>query len=164
MRFITDGMLGKLTRWLRLAGQDVICINDIPVESEEEDQLLLKCGKEDSRVLITRDQDLHRRALMEGLESVLVEEDDVAEQLVEVSESVQASIDVEMENSRCPICNGVLEEVEKQSVSGDVPDLVLENNERFWRCGGCGKIYWPGSHWDKITEIVERYERLRGNF
>lgn len=163
MKFVSDGMLGKLTRWLRLAGQDVICINDYSVDPCKEDEVLINRAKEGPRVLITRDKELNRRALREGVKSILVvETDDVAKQMKTVSDSVGESIDVDIENSRCPVCNGKLESIVKSSVSSEVPDRVLKNNERFWRCRDCGKIYWPGSHWEKIEETVDRYERLRG--
>lgn len=163
MKFITDGMLGKLTRWLRLAGQDVVYINDYPIGQGEEDEALLDRAREGSRVLITRDVDLHRRALRKDVKSVLVEEtEDVAKQMAKVSESMEKSVSVDVENSRCPVCNGELESVGKPSISEEVPDPVLKNNEKFWRCESCGKIYWPGGHWEKIAETVRRYERLKG--
>lgn len=163
MRFLTDGMLGKLTRWLRLAGQDVVYINDLSVDSQNQDEILLDRAAEDSRVLITRDLDLYRRALRNNLESIFIEEeDDVAKQMAKVSESVEEPISVDAENSRCPVCNGKLESVKKHSVIDEVPDPVLENNDRFWKCRDCGKIYWLGGHWEKIAETMERYEHLKG--
>lgn len=163
MKFISDGMLGKLTRWLRLAGQDVVYINDYPVDPGREDEVLIKRANDNSRVLITRDKELHRRALRNSIKSILiVETEDVAKQMKTVSDSIEESIDVDIETSRCPVCNGELESIVKSSISSEVPDRVLENNEKFWRCSDCGKIYWPGSHWEKIEETVDRYERLRG--
>lgn len=161
MKFITDGMLGKLTRWLRLAGQDVVYINDLSIDGKE-DVALLKLASKNSRILITRDLDLHRRALKGNIDSILVEETgDIAKQMAKVSESIDEPIDIDIENSRCPVCNGELKLVEKSSIK-DIPDPVLENNEKFWKCKSCSKIYWAGSHWEKIVETAKRYENLKG--
>lgn len=163
MKFITDGMLGKLTRWLRLAGQDVVCINDLSADSQNQDEVLLNRAAEESRVLITRDVELHRRSLREGVKSILLEEtDDVAKQLAEVSESVEGSINVDVENSRCSVCNGELISVEGSSIADEVPEPVLTNNDNFWRCKECGKIYWSGGHWENIDETIRRFEKLKG--
>jgi uncharacterized protein with PIN domain len=34
----------------------------------------------------------------------------------------------------------------------EVADAVVELHESFFACGGCGKLYWMGSHWDKISK------------
>ena len=165
MEFIADGMLGKLTRWLRLAGEDVLSVNDYDVPSEEEDEFLLEKAAEEDRILITRDLDLHRRALRRGLRSVLVEnEGKVPEQMIEVSDYVGEVFEIDMGESRCPVCNGNLAEADKRAVRGDVPDAVLKGNESFWKCGECGKVYWPGSHWENIADTIKKYDELKGDF
>lgn len=43
-----------------------------------------------------------------------------------------------------------------QTVSGmplkfeDVLDEVIEVQDTFYACSQCGKIFWKGSHWDKV--------------
>lgn len=54
LKFIADGMLGKLTRWLRMLGQDVEYSNNM------EDSQLLTIAKEDDRTLLTRDFELYQ--------------------------------------------------------------------------------------------------------
>lgn len=161
-KFITDGMLGKLTRWLRLAGQNVICVNDFSLPPEEEDNFLLEKAEGESGVLITRDLNLHRRGLKKGIDTILLkDEGDVPKQLAKISKSVKGKIEINMGDSRCPVCNGELTQVDKSSIDDEVPETVLEKNERFWKCGDCGKIYWPGSHWKKIKKTIEKYEHLK---
>lgn len=163
MRFITDGMLGKLTRWLRLAGQDVVYIRDQSIDSENEDMSLLKLARKYSRTLITRDIDLHRIASQRGIKSILIKDtDDVAKQLVKISKSTKGPIKIDIEKSRCSVCNGELEAVVSSSVSDEVPDSVLENQKQFWRCKKCGKIYWHGGHWENIGKTFRRFEKLKG--
>lgn len=35
---------------------------------------------------------------------------------------------------------------------GEVPTGVIEKQAEFYGCTTCGKIYWQGSHWDKVTK------------
>ncbi len=158
MKFITDGMLGKLTRWLRLAGQDVVCINDISVSPDGEDEALLRLSEEDSRVLITRDVNLHRKALKNNLKSILFENEkkEVSQQLNKISEKIGKSFDISPDSSRCPVCNGELNTVKKDEIKNDVPEAVLKNKDCFWKCQNCDKIYWLGGHWEKIGETREK--------
>ncbi|KXB03772.1 hypothetical protein AKJ47_01715, partial [candidate division MSBL1 archaeon SCGC-AAA261G05] len=61
-----------------------------------------------------------------------------------------------------PVCNGELNQVGKEEVSGRVPENLLEEHEDFWICMDCGKIYWPGTHWETIAKIAEEYEEKLG--
>lgn len=156
MKFVTDGMLGKLTRWLRILGEDVKCVNDFSVSSKEEDKFLLDLSEEESRVLLTRDVGLYRKALKNNLECVLLENEESGpmREINLVSEKLEISFDFSSSSSRCTVCNGVLERVEKSEINDEVSDVVLENNEVFWQCGGCAKVYWHGGHWEKIEEAM----------
>ncbi|KXB04765.1 hypothetical protein AKJ35_00355 [candidate division MSBL1 archaeon SCGC-AAA833F18] len=162
MKFIVDSMLGKLARWLRLAGQDVIYANDFPPTAESQDESLLLRAKEDYRILLTRDLELHRQAISRRLKSIYLEDDDVVNQLVEVSNHCEEDVRIDLTDSRCPVCNGELNQVGKEEVSGRVPENLLEEHEDFWICMDCGKIYWPGTHWETIAKIAEEYEEKLG--
>ncbi|MEJ2242600.1 MAG: DUF5615 family PIN-like protein [Candidatus Bathyarchaeota archaeon] len=67
MKFITDGMLGKITRWLRMLGHDVNYFRST------DDKKLVELAKKEKRVLLTRDRELVKRAKGLGAEAVLVE-------------------------------------------------------------------------------------------
>ena len=160
MKFIADGMLGKLARWLRLAGHDVVYIGDLKVPPERQDELLLSRAKGEGRTLLTCDMGLHRKAKREDAKSAFVESEDVVEQLVEVSRRCGKTIRIKPEYSRCPMCNGSLELAEKPEVEGLVPPSVFKSQREFWRCSSCGKLYWHGTHWRTILEMASRYERM----
>jgi hypothetical protein len=160
MKFIADGMLGKLARWLRLAGYDVTYIGDLGVPAEEQDKVLVARAKRGGRVLLTCDIDLHRRARKAGIRSAFVESSDVVGQLVEVSKRCGRTIRIRPENSRCPMCNGLLEAARKSDVKNVVPATVLKAQREFWRCKSCGKTYWKGTHWRTIVKMAERYTRM----
>lgn len=161
-KFITDGMLGKLSRWLRLAGYDVVYVGDLALPPEEQDEALVSRAKAEGRMLLTCDIDLHRRARKLGTRSAFIQSGDVVEQLAELSRKIGHRIEIKPENSRCPLCNGELEEASPQEVRGKIPEGVAEVHQEFWRCSSCGKIYWQGTHWQTIVEMAQRYRELVG--
>ena len=78
MKFVADAMLGKLARWLRIIGQDVI------YSVQFSDSELLKLAKTEERVLLTRDFELYKRAITRSLDSFYVEGKTESERLAEV--------------------------------------------------------------------------------
>jgi len=160
MKFIADGMLGKLARWLRLAGHDVTYIGDLQVRPKEQDSVLLERAKIEGMVLLTCDLELHRRAKKAGIRTAFIEAKDVVSQLAEVSKRSGKKIEINPENSRCPMCNGLLESANEEEVKSLVPESVTKTRQEFWRCVKCGKIYWRGRHWKTIIEMASRYNRM----
>jgi len=154
VRFAADGMLGRLARWLRIAGHDTLCAQDLGVGPEGEDEALLRAAEEQGRILLTSDEALHARALRLGLRSVLVTGRSVLDQLLEISMALGRRLDMNFEDSRCPVCNGTL----VQADPSEAPPEVRKDRE-FWKCSSCGKVYWEGKHWRSIIKTAERYKR-----
>lgn len=162
MKFIADGMLGKLVRWLRLSGHDVLYIKDLKASSEEQDEVLLFHTRRENRILLTGDAGLYRKAKRMGLNCVYVRKTDVIEQLVEISERLGQKVEIKLDNSRCPLCNGLLRQVSKSDLGKEIPENVKIVQDEFWKCMNCGKSYWQGSHWKTIEEMISRYNNLMG--
>ncbi|MGQ9788586.1 MAG: DUF5615 family PIN-like protein [Candidatus Hadarchaeaceae archaeon] len=160
MEFVADEMLGKLARWLRLAGYDVVYIGKLKLPFKKQDEKILKILSEENRVLLTGDVALHKRAAKSGLKSILIRETQIAKQLAAISKLLGKKMDIIPENSRCPICNGSLAPIEKNTIKNIVPERVLIANDSFWRCSGCNKIYWKGRHWKNIIETIKQYEDM----
>ncbi|KYH38037.1 MAG: hypothetical protein AYL30_005980 [Candidatus Hecatellales archaeon B24] len=157
-RFLVDGMLGSLARWLRMLGYDV------EYKSEWEDERLLKEAARSGRVLLTGDLELYRRASRKALRAYLVKVGDRDEALHKLSERFRLRLTLNPKLSRCPLCNTPLKPVGKREAEGKVPPSVLRRKRRFWICRnpGCGKIYWKGSHWDKIKDTLRKVSDRRG--
>ncbi len=79
MKFLADAMLGKLTRWLRMLGQDVV------YSAEFDDSELLALAKKEERILLTKDFELYKRAVSRGLDTYYVEGKTESEMLAEVA-------------------------------------------------------------------------------
>jgi uncharacterized protein with PIN domain len=152
--FLADGMLGKLTRWLRMLGCDVEYHNDL-----DDDDLInkaLECG----RVLLTRDTSLFRRASMNGAQAYLIKGKTETEKLAEVAQRYGVKLELDPNNSRCPKCNAELKQVPKKRVVDRVPPSTYRYHDVFWICNGCGQVYWQGSHWEKINQKLLDARRL----
>ncbi len=153
-RFIADGMLGRITRWLRLLGCDVTYSNDA-----SDDRLLAIAAKE-CRVLLTRDVELFRRAGSRGVGAFFVEDTTTPEQLAALAQRYQIRLDVDLALSRCPTCGASLRQVEKSEVIDTVPAGTLAHYTAFWICRGCSQVYWQGSHWAGIRDVMEKAKKL----
>ncbi len=151
-RFLVDGMLGSLARWLRITGYDTVYRNDA------EDDALIDEAQASGRVLLTRDRVLAARARKQQVHVVLVELDGDKEQLAEIA--VSQGLQLRTTISRCPNCNGQLSRVSKEEVEDQVPAASYEAFDEFWGCGSCGAVFWRGSHWPKIRSTVEEAQRI----
>ncbi len=157
LKFIVDTMLGDLARWLRILGYDTKYSRDY------EDWELLKIASNEKRVLVTRDRGLYWRAKRKGIETILIEEDNIVERLLKVAKTYRIRLYVDSDRTRCTVCNSPLLKVDRERVRGKVPQRVYEKYRDFWICPRCGKVYWRGRHWIKIEEILAIVrDRLNG--
>lgn len=154
LKFITDGMLGKLTRWLRMLGHDVTYLRSA------EDERLITISKSEKRVLLTRDYGLYQRAVSHGLETVLVEAIDEAGKLADLAKQFGFILDIDLSVSRCPKCNARIKSVSKEIVIDQIPKATSMYYEDFWRCPACSQIYWQGAHWDRIERTLEEAKSM----
>jgi len=150
MKFIADVMLGRLARWMRFLGFDILYYPDIS------DSRLIKIAREQDRFILTRDTRLIK---IKGVKDyLLIKANDSFEQLLEVIEALK----LKQFNllSRCVRCNGVLTQVLKKSeIKDSVPEYVFLNFNVFLKCSSCGNIYWEGSHLknfrEKLGEVLK---------
>jgi uncharacterized protein with PIN domain len=140
-------MLGRLARWLRILGYDT------SYEAHVEDAVLVRRALEEQRVILTRDRTLPEEFRVPAL--VLVEAERPDEQLRELVRRFRLDTEGRL-FTRCSRCNAGLESVARDKVAGRVPPRVLRDHDRFKRCPGCGRIYWEGSHTDRIRNAIRR--------
>jgi uncharacterized protein with PIN domain len=145
-RFICDVHLGKLARHLRLLGFDTIYGNAL------EDGEIISIAREDHRIVLTRDGGiLGNRTVRSYRPDSMGTDLQVREVLTRFDLMRQVR-----PFSRCIECNGEIMPVEKDCVIHQVPVRVGSAMERFWRCSACGKVYWQGSHYEKMKKWVEK--------
>jgi len=148
-KFITDGMLGKLTRWLRILGHDVEYTGSM------DDKELIQEAKKESRVLLTRDVELYRQAIAKGAEAFLIENPNQTANLASLAKRFKLKLGVNVKISRCPKCNGTISTVSKAQITDKIPPTTFSNYDEFWQCQKCGQVYWRGAHWNRIEETLD---------
>jgi uncharacterized protein len=149
MRFIADIMLGKLARYLRMAGNDVLYFNNIS------DDDILRIAKDQDRVILTRDSlMLKRKDCKNGIiSSMLIKNDGFLEQLKQVKDELGLNLAPLL--CRCLKCNALLEKVGKPDIEGEVPPYVFKTQENFLHCASCSKYYWRGTHYENICRTFK---------
>lgn len=158
MRFVADGMLGKLTRWLRMLGYDVEYFNML------DDDELIEVAKSERRILLTRDLRLYQKASTKGVQAFLIEGKTRYEKLAELAKRYSLRLEIDAANSRCPQCNSNIREVQKEQVLDRIPQSTSRFYDEFWECVNCGKVYWRGSHWKRINITLNRAKEIVGEF
>ena len=143
--FVVDGMLGSLARWLRILGYDTDYAN------QRDDAELVRISRAESRVLLTRDQELAGRR---GLKSLLIESQLLDEQLAQVTAAFP--LPAGTHPGRCSVCNSILVEATPEEVAHRLPRYVLRRHRQFVRCAGCDRVYWRGSHWRNMRARLSR--------
>ncbi len=154
MKFITDGMLGKLTRWLRMLGQDVKYSRSL------NDEQLIKAAKTENRILLTRDLKLYLQARKRGLNATLVKGATEAEKLASLAKVFDIKLEIDVRVSRCPKCNTTIKPISKDEIIDRIPEATSTHYDEFWECPGCGQIYWQGSHWRRIETTLDKARKI----
>ncbi|HLH68799.1 MAG TPA: Mut7-C RNAse domain-containing protein [Candidatus Dormibacteraeota bacterium] len=144
VRFLADANVGRLGRWLRALGYDV---DYAPTLS---DSALVTRARAEGRVLLTRDAELTRRRAVAGGEvrAIFLQEDSLAGQLRQVVRALGLPADLVL--TRCLACNLELMPRSAEEVVDRLPPRVRERQRQFTQCPGCGRVYWLGSHWERM--------------
>jgi uncharacterized protein len=150
-RFIADAMLGSLARKLRIFGFDTLYFE------EGSDDALMAIAKREKRVILTADKTLFGRAQRIGFPAYLVEGATDRARLLSVQRQagpVMAFRVGKGQVSRCAVCNGELEAIDKCEAAEEmVPGKVLARHRLFYRCTSCSRLYWHGGHWGRVRRL-----------
>ena len=146
VRFAVDANLGRLAQLLRLTGFDALYRNDF------DDAELADLAAATQRILLTRDIGLlKRRQVSHGW---FVRATKPEAQLV----SVLRRFNLERQLrpfTRCLRCNGELGPATAEEVADRVPPRVRDSTTLFSRCPGCDRVYWPGTHYRRMQQLVQ---------
>ncbi len=153
--FVLDVHLGKLGRKLRMLGFNA------DYKKFRNDDMLAEISEKKGRVLLTRDRQLlMRKNITHGL---YVRSTDPDEQVKEVVERLDLYRLIKP-FSRCMACNGDLQPLkygsnEFEKLKKRIPPGVREWCREYYRCNSCGKIFWKGSHFQKMDRFIEELSR-----
>jgi len=140
-RFVADKTLGRLARWLRILGCDVLYGSNFSGNG------LLAAARREDRVVLTRDRRLAKER--EAPAVLRIDSDGFRAQLRQVVEAFAIDPWADL-FQRCVECNAELHAVAREEVAGRVPEFVLATQRSFRRCSRCGHLYWEATHVERV--------------
>jgi uncharacterized protein len=145
-RFVADAHLGGLAHLLRMTGFDTLYDNHF------RDDEIERIAAEQGRIVLTRDRELlKRRGVTHGCYVRALRSQ---AQLREVFDRLHLG-GAARPFTRCLSCNAPLRAVDKAQVEPRLPPRVREQRERFAVCDGCARVFWEGTHWQRMRELVD---------
>jgi hypothetical protein len=147
MKFLVDRMLGKLAKKLRMLGYDAVYYGG------EDPHRMIRMAREDGRVILTRNSRLVPKRPEDRI--IRVAEDEPLLQLQALLQQGYIALVREKILSRCLLCNSPIEEIRREDAEGKVPDFIFYQQKTFFRCPSCRRIYWQGSHPERMQRNLE---------
>ncbi|HTT40583.1 MAG TPA: Mut7-C RNAse domain-containing protein [Burkholderiales bacterium] len=145
LRFVADAHLGGLARLLRMLGFDTLYSNTLS------DERIRAISAVEGRIVLTRDRELLKcRGITHGCYLHALRPRD---QLREVAERLQLVGDARP-FTLCLHCNLGLARIDKSAIADRIPPRVFEHYERYSWCIGCDRVYWEGSHWERMRTLL----------
>ena len=153
VRFLVDANLTKLASLLRMCGLDATDAGMLRAGgADDEDARLVAAACREQRIILTRDRRLlERKAVTHGC---FVRSQDPDQQLLFVLRRFHLDAAVRP-FSRCMRCNEPLQPVAKAAVLQRLPPMVRVQQQSFSRCPRCRRLYWPGSHWQRMRRRLD---------
>ncbi len=146
-RFVADVMVGRLAKWLRIAGFDVLYSNQFT------DDELVALSQQQARILLSRDTRLLVRKVVKRF--IFLESESIQAQLAEVF-CATGITRLPGILTRCLSCNEILNEVSRDEAHQKVPPFVFDTQRQFKSCPKCRKIYWAGTHRQSVIRTLEK--------
>jgi hypothetical protein len=148
IKFAADRMLGRLVKWLRVLGHDVIYGQHLTGYG------LIRAARSEGRFILTRDRRFKQK---QPPPYMLIASDHYPEQLTQVIRECGLKKAPDRWFTRCLKCNALLQARAKEAVQNLVPPYVYSTQERFSWCPDCRRIYWPATHHQKMIEELEQF-------
>jgi len=146
-QFAADSHLGKLTSYLRMAGFDT------RYQNHWDQYELINYAIKEQRILLTRSCGLLKRKTVQY--GYYLFSQDPLIQLQEVFDRYQLN-KYQKPFTRCIKCNGQILQVKKNQIEQRLEPKTKQFFNEFWICQQCDQIYWRGSHFSKMANLIDR--------
>jgi uncharacterized protein with PIN domain len=144
-RFVADAHLGGLARLLRMAGFDTL------YDNRYEDGEIERIAAEENRIVLTRDRELlKRRGVTHGCYIRSLKAEGQLRELVgrlDLASSLRPF-------TLCLQCNAPLRPIDKALVEDRLPPSVRALHSEFSTCDICHGVFWKGSHWRRMSDLL----------
>ena len=145
-RFILDVQLGKLARALRMLGFDTLYRNDY------QDFEIIDTAINTKRIILTRDRGiLKHKSITHGY---WVRNTSVNKQVEEIVRRFDLKNQIQP-LTRCLLCNEPIKSIKKGTIINRLPPGTAKQFDTFYHCTHCDKIYWPGSHYQRMRKKID---------
>ena len=145
-RFVADAHLGGLARLLRMMGFDTLYDNHFRDEEIE------RIAGMQERIVLTRDRELlKRRGITHGCYIHALGSGPQLREIIDRLDLARTSRPFTL----CLNCNTPLRAIDKALVASTLPPNVRERYERFSVCDVCRRVFWEGSHWQRMRAMVD---------
>jgi len=145
-KFVLDVHLGKLAAYLRMLGFDTL------YRSCYSDPELVRISANEHRILLTRDRGLLKHSAV--THGYWLRETDSTRQAAEIIHRFDLRRAMQP-FTRCMACNGILRSISKEQVSDRLPARTATLYDDFRECPECRRLYWKGSHYDRMRRWIE---------
>ena len=145
-RFIIDANLGRLSRYLRMLGFDTRF--DINLEDAD----IIRIAAEEKRIILTRDLGILKNGQV--TRGYFIRNQQPDQQLSEVIRKFNLKGQFKP-FSRCIACNGKILQVRKNRILDRIPGQIQMLFDEFFQCNVCGRVYWKGSHHQRMLEKID---------
>ena len=138
MKFILTAELGRLCKWLRILNYDAYYFRG------RNSSLILKAIQE-NRIIITREKRSFKNS---AVKNIVLNQEKLLYQIKELKIILGLDFNIDNLFLRCADCNTITVKVDKENVKEKVPLYAYQNQQEFYKCPRCKKIFWCGTHWD----------------
>ena len=153
LKFFADVNVARVVRWLRAIGIDTTWEDRIP------DGELVRRAIEERRFVLTLDKRLLNEWRADNV--LLLKSEKPFEQFKEIIGHFGIEKPKEL-FTRCLACNTPLRRAEAEEIAGEiVPPAVRANHEVFYFCPTCNKVYWRGSHTERMRAAIEEFFKVK---
>ncbi len=147
-RFVLDVHLGKVAKNLRMLGFDTIYENNL------DDAEIIDIAEREERIILTRDRELLKHGRVSRGYWVRSKKPD--RQMMEILKRFDLKSQIKPFH-RCMSCNGEIKDVDKKEIEEQLEPKTRQYYDEFFICSNCRKIYWKGSHFDKMEQKIEEW-------
>ena len=149
---MVDVHLGKLAKYLRILGFDTLYKNNYTTTE------ILQISKLQKRIILTKSIALLKNKSVER--GYWIRAKKLIEQLTEILTRFDLFKSIKP-FTRCIVCNGIIKSISKNSVVEKLPPKTKQFYDKFCQCQSCKKIYWQGSHYQRMINFLEQFYKIQ---
>lgn len=151
-KYVLDVHLGTLSKYMRMLGFDALYRNDFT------DPEIITLSVVQKRCILTRDIGILKHSAV--LHGYWIRNSNPLKQIEEVVRRFHLHGEIK-EFTRCVRCNAKLKKISREKAAAGLPPKVKMFQREFSFCPDCSKTYWKGTHYDKMSSLIEHLKNCQ---